>query len=78
MNNKPEKPKFPDDRKEEPGLPMRIPMSVIRWLVYSFCFFWLLLPFWVNDSAKKACAALILGWFAGQLNALINKYNLGQ
>jgi hypothetical protein len=54
------------------GLPIKIPMNVIRWLVYSACFFTLLIPF--NHTIWQwICGALILGWFAGMLNAIINK-----
>lgn len=70
-NAKMDKPQFPEDRKE-PSLPVFIPMRIVRWLAYSLCFACLLIPMstnlwhWVNGG-------LILGHFASQLNALINK-----
>jgi hypothetical protein len=62
--------------KDEPGLPVKIPLSIVRWVLYSFAFMLLLVPFisgTVRDGAKAACGGMILGWFASQLNALIKK-----
>lgn len=61
---------------KEPTLPVFIPMRIVRWILYSFIFMLLLAPFVQglrHDGAKAACGGLILGWFASQLNALINK-----
>jgi hypothetical protein len=58
--------------KEEPGLPVNIPFSIVRWFAYAICFSFLLIPF-VNERWQMLCGGLILGWFASQLNALIHK-----
>lgn len=58
--------------REEPMLPIKIPMNIVRWLIYSACFFTLLIPF-KHTTWQWICGALILGWFAGMLNAIINK-----
>ena len=67
-----EKPKFPEDRKDEPGLPVKIPLSIMRWVSYSGFFGVLLYPVTANVW-QLLCSALILGHFASQLNALIKK-----
>jgi hypothetical protein len=68
---KEKEPPTPNEPKE-PVIPIRIPMTIIRWLSYSICFFALLIPF--NHTVWQwICGALILGWFAGMLNAIINK-----
>lgn len=61
---------------KEPTLPVFIPMRIVRWVIYSVVFGLLLLPFLAgseHDGAKAVCGGAILGWFASQLNALINK-----
>lgn len=61
---------------KEPTLPVFIPMRIVRWVLYSIAFGLLLLPFLAgteHDGAKVVCGGTILGWFASQLNALINK-----
>lgn len=60
------------EQKGEPGLPVKIPISIVRWLVYSAGFACLVIPFAVNYW-QVVCGGLILGHFASQLNALINK-----
>jgi len=62
--------------KSEPGLPVKIPMSIIRWILYSFVFMLLLVPFVSgtdHDGPKAASGGLMLGWFASLLNAIANK-----
>lgn len=59
---------------KEPALP--IPWRVVRFVLYSFVFMLLLVPFIAgapHDGARVVCGGIILGWFASQLNALINK-----
>jgi hypothetical protein len=66
----------PKEEVKEPTLPVFIPMRIVRWILYSFIFMLLLVPFVQGlryDGAKAACGGLIMGWFASQLNALINK-----
>jgi hypothetical protein len=65
---------------KEPTLPVFIPMRVVRWVMYSCFFTFLLIPLiaMMGDHGIRsglACSAggLILGHFASQLNALINK-----
>jgi hypothetical protein len=58
--------------KKEPGLPVTIPLSIVRWVWYSVVFACLLIPF-AASYWQEVCGGLILGWFASQLNALINK-----
>lgn len=60
------------DKKDEPGLPVNIPFSIVRWFAYAICFSFLLIPF-VNDRWQMLCGGLILGWFAGLLNSIANK-----
>jgi hypothetical protein len=60
------------DKPIEPGLPINIPFSIVRWIVYTICFAFLLIPF-VNDRLQMICGGLILGWFASLLNAIANK-----
>lgn len=61
----------------EPVLPINVPMAIVRWLAYSLLFDIILIPviisrpevsLWIFQSVS-----LILGHFASQLNALINK-----
>lgn len=59
-------------KPKEPGLPLTIPMSILRWLFYSIVFANLLIPF-AASYWQDICGGLILGHFASQLNALINK-----
>jgi hypothetical protein len=63
------------DNNEQPGLPVKIPLSIVRWLVYSVTFSGALAlwyPQYVGwDGLVGTC--LILGHFASQLNALIKK-----
>lgn len=75
MDGKPKEPPTPNSVKE-PSLPVKIPMSIVRWVCYSFIFMLLILPFVAGlerDGSKAVCGGLILGWFASQLNAIINK-----
>lgn len=59
---------------KEPGLPVTIPMSILRWLTYSLFMLALLFPaFWEGDAKVSISIALILGHFASQLNAIVNK-----
>lgn len=58
--------------KSEPGLPVKIPLSIVRWFIYSFCFFVFLIPF-EHTTGQWVCGAVIIGWFASQLNAIANK-----
>lgn len=69
---KSKEPPTPNDVKNEPVLPVGVPMSIIRWLVYSLLF-WLLLLAFPLTPWQRVCGALILGWFAGLLNAIKNK-----
>jgi len=71
MKDRPETP-APVSEAKEPAIPIKVPMSLVRWVLYSVCFFLLLTPF-EHTVAQWVCGALILGWFAGQLNAIINK-----
>lgn len=59
-----------DQPQKEPTLP--IPMRTVRWLVYSAGFACLAIPF-TETYWQILCGGLILGHFASQLNALINK-----
>ena len=65
-----DKPK--EQEVKRPGLPVLIPTHIVRWAAYSVMFMLLAIPF-VDDTRQLACAGLILGHFASQLNALINK-----
>jgi hypothetical protein len=60
---------------KEPSLPVFIPMRIVRWILYSMAFTGPLAtwcPKFVGwDGLIGTC--LILGHFASQLNALINK-----
>jgi hypothetical protein len=62
------------EKKGEPGLPVKIPISIVRWLVYSGFMIVLLGPF-IDYIGPYCCltGGLILGHFASQLNALIKK-----
>lgn len=53
-------------------IPFSLPLSIVRWFFYSICFANLLIPFRLTPW-QMVCGGLILGWFASQLNALINK-----
>lgn len=61
--------------KGEPGLPVKIPLSILRWLAYSMIFAGSLALWYPElvgwDGLVGTC--LILGHFASQLNALIKK-----
>lgn len=57
---------------KEPTLPVFIPMRIVRWIFYSIVFSNLLIPF-AASYWQDICGGLILGHFASQLNALINK-----
>lgn len=57
---------------QEPRLPVLIPLHIVRWLFYSIVFANLLIPF-AASYWQDICGGLILGHFASQLNALINK-----
>lgn len=59
---------------KEPTLPVFIPMRIVRWFAYSLCFGLILAPgFWQINARAVIGTAFILGHFASQLNALINK-----
>lgn len=63
-----------DGKPKEPTLP--VPWRLVRFTLYSFGFMLLLVPFVSGsqyDEYKAACGGFILGHFASQLNALINK-----
>lgn len=67
---------MPGGNEDEPGLPIKIPLSIVRWILYSFAFMVLLAPFVSgsdHDGPKAACGGMILGWFAGLLNAIASK-----
>lgn len=57
---------------KEPSLPVFIPMRIVRWIFYSTLFACALIPF-AASYWQDICGGLILGHFASQLNALINK-----
>lgn len=64
----------PKEQVKEPTLPVFIPMRMVRWFAYSLCFGLILAPgFWMVNARGVIGAAFILGHFASQLNALINK-----
>lgn len=65
----------PPPETKENGAPITLPMTLIRWIIYSIVFWGLLSPFFLNRMTvgEWICGALILGWFAGMLNAIINK-----
>lgn len=53
---------------------IQVPMAMVRWLAYSTCFAFILAPgFWEINYRGVLGASYVLGWFASQLNALINK-----
>lgn len=58
--------------EKEPGLPVNIPLGIVRWVAYTICFSFLLIPF-VTNRWQIICGGLILGWFAGLLNVIANK-----
>lgn len=59
---------------KEPTLPVFIPMRIVRWLAYSAFICLLLIPaMWEQKVRITISIALVLGHFASQLNALINK-----
>ncbi|HEX2682697.1 MAG TPA: hypothetical protein VHL77_02120 [Ferruginibacter sp.] len=62
----------PETEPKEPSLPLKVPMSIIRWLVYSIIFSLLVLPF-VVGVWQVMCGGMILGFFAGLLNGIKNK-----
>ncbi len=55
------------EEKKEPML--QVPISILRWFLYSIFFCLLLLPFWLGDW-RIIFLSLILAHFAGQLNNL--------
>lgn len=65
----------PKEQVKEPTLPVFIPMRIVRWVLYSIGFAGPLAMWYPNlvgwDGLIGTC--LILGHFASQLNALINK-----
>lgn len=71
---KPKDPRTPNEPKE-PAIPVKVPVSVARWLLYDICFLVLLLPFRMAPLThwQWVCGAMILGWFAGLLNAIAYK-----
>lgn len=59
---------------KEPTLPVFIPMRIVRWIMYSALICLLLIPaMWDQKVRITISIALVLGHFASQLNALINK-----
>jgi len=68
ISNKPQK----EEQSTEPGLPLRIPVSLIRWITYSALFFILILATELT-IVQSVCVALILGHFSAQLNAIKDK-----
>lgn len=62
---------------KEPGLPINVPLSIVRWIGYSLLFSGLtsgLLGIPVSLTINQWVGiSLILGHFASQLNALIKK-----
>jgi hypothetical protein len=70
------KEKEPPTPNELPAsVPIKVPVNIIRWLLYSITLWGILGPFYRNplNLGQWISAALILGWFASQLNAIINK-----
>jgi hypothetical protein len=64
----------PKEEVKEPALPVFIPMRIVRWLAYSAFMCLLLMPaMWDQEIRVTVVIALVLGHFASQLNALINK-----
>lgn len=64
----------PKEEAKEPSLPVFIPMRIMRWVLYSAFICVLLMPaMWEHDIRISISVSLILGHFASQLNALINK-----
>lgn len=65
----------PKELVKEPTLPVFIPMRIVRWVLYSIGFTGPLAMWYPDlvgwDGLIGTC--LILGHFASQLNALINK-----
>lgn len=66
-------PRTTKETEEAPGLPVKIPLSWVRWVAYTMVFTLLLFPYWEDTGLKMVSTAAILAWFASQLNALINK-----
>ena len=66
---------MPISKADEPGLPVKIPLSIVRWLAYSISFSGALALWYPRlvgwDGLVGTC--LILGHFASQINALIKK-----
>lgn len=60
----------PKEQVKEPSVP--VPMRIVRWVFYSTMFACSLIPF-AASYWQDICGGLILGHFASQLNALINK-----
>jgi hypothetical protein len=67
-----DKPTKEEQAERVPTIPVHVPMNIVRWMVYSGCFFLLLWPFFL-PRGQWICGAMILGWFAGLLNAIANK-----
>jgi hypothetical protein len=65
----------PVSKRDEPGLPVKIPVSIVRWMAYTLLFtgpLALWYPHLVGwDGLIGTC--FILGHFASQLNAIIKK-----
>jgi hypothetical protein len=57
---------------EKEGVKVHVPVNIIRWIIYSGCFYVLLIPFTLT-LWQNAGAALITGWFAGLLNGIKNE-----
>jgi hypothetical protein len=72
MKDRPITPEPESKEAKEPMIPLSTFTPLFRWLMYGAVFFILLIPF-PHTVAQWVCGALILGWFAGQLNAIINK-----
>jgi hypothetical protein len=60
------------EKKEEPGVPIKIPLSLVRWWAYSVGAALLLIPFHLTYW-QVINGSLLIGHFASQLNALIKK-----
>ena len=75
MSDKKENPKeWIQGGVQEPRIPIHIPLAIMRWVAYSVLFTVILMPaLWNYDVWLTISPALILGHFASQLNALINK-----
>lgn len=62
----------PVEKNNQDVIPFSLPLSIVRWIFYSIWLANLLIPFRLTPW-QLVCGGLILGQFASQLNALINK-----